>query len=275
MPFIKDLVDKAGDQTGLLTGDRPDLVPIGIPKFDEMIQMDRGTGGVLAADTGIGKSTLALVLMLERRRLGLTTCYVSTEDPLSVVFTRIVALLADVSATRCRMGTLTDDEMRRVHECAEELREDDKIVLQFPNSEVNSVERAVSRGVDHGASLAMVDYLQAVGGSGYSSERERINEVFRRSKEAAGKEGGAMMMVSQMRRVNEDRPYTRHDIKGSGDIANAARLILIAEPSREDRNTVYLRVDKSTVGGEGMVQTYKRRKESGMLSPMRPKERQF
>lgn len=271
MPYLKDLMDKAEKDTGLRTGETPNLVSIGVPKFDKTIMMDPGTGGVLAADTGIGKSTLALVLLLERRKAGLQTLYVSTEDPLAVVFTRIVALLADVSATGIRMGTLTSAEKTRALACSEELRNDDKIILEFPGADVDQVQRSVERGIDHGASLAIVDYLQAVGGGNYGSERERINEVFRLSKEAAGREGGAMLMVSQFRRIpREQRSYTRHDIKGSGDIANAARLILIAEPSTDHVDTVYLRVEKSTVGGEGMVQTYKRRRESGMLTPLRP-----
>jgi hypothetical protein len=273
VPTIKNLVDSGLSQTGLLTGEPVGLVPIGVPKFDAVIKMDKGTGGVLAADTGVGKSTLALVLLLERRKAGLNTVYVSTEDPLPVVFTRIVALLADVSATAMRMGSLTPGDIVKVKRCAEELREDENIILEFPSAEIHDVERSVARGVADGADFAIVDYLQAISGAGYGSERERINEVFRTSKEAAGLEGGAMMMVSQMRRLGfGESVYTRHHIKGSGDISNNARLILIAESARDSADTVYLKVEKSTVGGEGMVQTYKRRRESGMLTPMRPKE---
>ena len=112
-----------------------------------------------------------------------------------------------------------------------------------------------------------IDYAQNISAHG-QDRRIEIDNIMRSIHDVCAEYRSAAILLSQMRKKGyEQKKYTKHDIKESSGLAQAARLVLIVERDTEDSRIVDIRVVKSTHGGEGAVASFIRN-GSGMLEPL-------
>lgn len=270
MQSLREVIEETEQVLGILSGGTPNTYPIGLPKIDDTVGgLSPSTVGLLGADTGVGKTQLTIMMAMNRMDRGHKSAIISTEDPADVIGARILAYKSGINAQRMRLGKINHHERLRLAEIAEHLDQQDEIICAFPGSRLSKVLEATDQACKEGCKIVYLDYIQDVTGHNRANTYAELNETMVRFKDILAEHGAAGMIASQMTKPNPQYRtyYTRHDIRGSRDIANKARLILIAEKDSTDPNLVYVKVDKSTHGGEGMRQSFVRN-GSGLLIPI-------
>ena len=247
-----------------------DLIPLGIPEFDNDIGgLGPGACGILAAATGVGKSSIALSAMLNsKRKVGL----VSLEDTDDVIQARLIAAITGIDSLRIRKNDLTAEERIRTAEKIESCKLD-HMFFSYPTAgKLSRVMACITALCEAGCELIWVDYVQEIRSRSGTERRNEVAEAMGGCHEAAAEGGAALMMLSQFRRLGdaEKVPQIYH-LKESGDLENKARVIILAHriagDPKEQGQRVHFRLAKSTYGGEYLKFEY-RRDESGTLKPV-------
>lgn len=260
----RETIDEAIHTFYLDREGRPELIPIGLEPLDrELGGLGPKSCAILAAATGVGKSSAMLSAMLSSRvRVG---C-VSMEDGPDVVGARLISALTGIDSLRIRRKDLSDRELAKVGELASSTTVDD-IHFSYPIAgTIDDVEEAVKQLCDAGCRMVWLDYLQKVRGH-REERRHEVAETFTRFQRAVARGNAAGMAISQIRRISDGEriPQISH-LKESGDLENEARVILLAHRVRdpEHKDRVRFRVAKSTYGGE-YIKFDMTRDESGTL----------
>ncbi len=262
-------VSKAVAEYGVATGTPPNLFPMGLELVDKVL------GGlsprmltVVSARTGVGKSSLALNCAFSAARQGTKAGIVFVEDPIEMVGTRIAARLSGVNDVKIRTGRMSEEERAKVLDVVEEVADLPLYVVDAVSASIDAVISAAHDLVTQGCKVIYIDYLQAI----YVPE---VHGIFEATRVKLDKFNDFMKMgefclvaVSMMNRPikgKEDAPATRYDNKGSGDIENGAKLLVVAERQGE---LVSVRIEKNNFGPEGDSMLF-RRGDDGQLYPTR------
>lgn len=260
----RETIDQAIHTFFLDRDGQPELIPIGLrPLDDELGGLGPKSCAILAAATGVGKSSAMLSAMLSST---VTVGCVSLEDGPDVVGTRLISALTHIDSLRIRRKNLSDEELERINDLSHSRRLSN---LQFAYpiaGTIDDVEESVKQLCNAGCRMVWLDYLQKVRGH-REERRHEVAETFTRFQRAVARGNAAGVAISQIRRIadGERIPQISH-LKESGDLENEARVILLAhrvrDPDHKDR--VRFRVAKSTYGGE-YIKFDMTRDESGTL----------
>ena len=247
---VQDTIDEAVHTFYLDREGRPELIPFGFSALDDVLG---GIGpkscGILAAATGVGKSSAMLSAVLSSsQKVGV----VSVEDPADVVGTRLLSALTGIDSLRIRRKDLSDGQLGRIREVSKSPQLEN-ILFAYPIAgSIDDVCDAVKELCDQGCKMVWLDYLQKVRGH-REDRRHEVAETFTRFQRAVAQGGAAGMAISQFRRFGaEERIPQIHHLKESGDLENEARVILLAHRFQDEYGVtrVRFRVGKSTYGGE-------------------------
>lgn len=108
-------------------GESPMGVPTGIPQLDEHFMGFRpGDYGVIAGRTGEGKTTLALFMAFSAFMAGFKVSYVTLEMPREQLFEKLDALATRIPIKKIKRLNLTDEELVRYQERAQEISAHEK-----------------------------------------------------------------------------------------------------------------------------------------------------
>jgi len=264
----KETISEAVHTFKLDTDGYPELVPLGIPPIDsELGGLGPGAMGILAAATGVGKSSTVLTSMLASKvKVG---C-ISVEDGPDVVGTRLLSALTGINSLRIRRKALSDKELALIAKAVRSNKMDHMYYSYPLGGKLAKVVADVQEMARLGCKLVWIDYLQEVHQHGRSDRRMEINEVMSVLHETAADAGVAIMMLSQFRRLGDGEKIPQiYHLKESGDIENKARIIVLAHKVVEaDDTRVRFRLAKSTYGGEH-IKYDMIRDESGTLKHTR------
>jgi len=268
---VQETIDEACETFYLCRDGKPELVPLGFPPLDaELGGLGPGACGILAAATGVGKSSAMLAGMLASPvKVGA----VSLEDGPDVVGTRLLSAITGIDSLLIRRKALSKGQLKEIAK-AKDSNVLDHMHFAYPIAgSLEQVEEDIALLCAAGCKMVWIDYLQEIRGhAGRNAERRNeVSEAMTRCHRAAARGGAALMMVSQFRRPGTDvkgapRPVGIHHLKESGDLENKARIIIIAQkqPSPDSSDRVRFKLAKSTYGGE-YVKWDMVRDESGTL----------
>ena len=253
---VKETIDQAVSTFYLDRDGRPELVPTGLGPIDkELGGLGPGACGILAAATGVGKSSAMLAAMLNSPvKVGA----VSLEDGPDVVGTRLLSALSGINSLRIRCKDLTPSELKKLNAVAKSNKLD-HMYFSYPIAgRLDRIIEEIAELTAAGCRMIWVDYLQKVRGHGKGDRRNEVAETFTRIQEAVASGGAAGMLVSQFRRPGVDlktgkpRPVGIHHLKESGDLENEARIIVLASQvdSPDPGQRVRFKLAKSVYGGE-------------------------
>ncbi len=219
--------------------------------------MNSKTGGmhksdlmILAGRPGMGKTSLATNIAFNAaqrylhdvadgidpgRSVGTKVAFFSLEMSADQLATRILSEQARISSERLRMGTLTNDEMKRLVAASIELQNlplyiDDTAGLTIAG--LHTRMRRLLRRHNNEIGLVVVDYLQLLQGSGRSSNDNRvqeISEISRGLKTMAKDLKVSVLALSQLSRAVEQREDKRpqlSDLRESGSIEQDADIVM-------------------------------------------------
>jgi replicative DNA helicase len=243
----------------------PELIPTGFGPVDQTIGgLGPQAAGILAAATGVGKSSAVLAAMLGSR---IPVGLVSLEDGPDVIGTRILAAQTGIDSMRIRKKDLTDAELKTVREMLKHPGLKHMYFAYNIAGYIDDVVASIRAMTKLGVRLVWVDYIQEVGGT-KQDRRNEVTEVLKRCHAAAAEGNAALMVVSQFRRIEDGKPPQIYHLKESGDLENKARIIILAhkQESPDVGARVRFRLAKSTYGGE-YVRWDMLRDPSGTLRP--------
>ncbi len=255
-----DTCRSAARTFGLVGGETPRVVPTGFAAVDDAIGgVVVGTGCILAARTGVGKSSVALGVMMSDRS-GTLTGWISLEDGRDVVGPRMISALGRVDSLDVRRGLLDEQGRARALRALDRAKRVPVWFVYLLGGTVADVEEAVGELAAQGCQRIVIDHLHRLR-SGESSRTSDVAGAHARLLAAFDRHQVAGVVIAQVRRQQRDKNgklprLTIHDIKESGDVENDARLILLIDRLEDD--TLEVTVGKSTVGAEGLSWRYRR-----------------
>lgn len=191
-----------------------------------------GEMSILGARPSMGKTSLAMRLLLDLSQTGVPTGIVSLETTETQLGLNLLAMWSRVNSLDLRNGSLTQEEQRRVSQAAEDLH---RLPIKFhdrPLHGLNDLRRVVRKMVQRdGVKLVAVDYLQlVVTGDRGRSRYEDVSEISRALKGMATAFGIHVMALSQLSRRVDDRPGNEpnlSDLRDSGQIEQDADLVML------------------------------------------------
>lgn len=248
---VKETIGEAVHTFRLDRDGLPELVPLGLRPLDEELGgLGPGACGILAAATGVGKSSAMLAGMLDSPvKVGA----ISLEDGPDVVGTRLLSAITGIDSLRIRRKALSKAELAQIKKAAKSNKLDHMYFAYPTAGTLNQIERAVEELTAAGCRMIWLDYLQKARGHGKGDRRNEVAETFTLFQRACALGGAAGMAVSQFRRLGDGEKVPQiYHLKESGDLENEARVIVLAhrQSSPDSGDRVRFRLAKSTYGGE-------------------------
>lgn len=187
---------------------------------------------VIGGDTNVGKSSVALAMMLGAARKGVRVGMVSVEDPVQRTAIRTLSAHSGVAQHTLRGGRLSHADWQRIYSSSKSIAD---LPMRFEfevAAGLPTVASAVRRLVrQHKCQIVLVDYLQAIQMRGGGEARHDMRDIIAQTKRAAsiGVDVPAVVVaLSQFRKREhtEQRP-TREDLYESAYIAQKAEHIVL------------------------------------------------
>lgn len=235
-----EMSELVGDALARLERRRADGAGLtGVPSG--LHDLDRLTGGwqrsdlvVIAARPSMGKTALALEVILEAARHGERVLLFSIEMDRDAVVDRLLAMAArpPVDLQRLRRGLLSKAESDRVAAAADEISGLPIVIDDRPAiDELSLVAEAKGRAASGGVGLVVVDYLQLMHTRSQRREdrNQEVSQLTRALKTLARELEVPVLVLSQLSRAPELRADKRpmlSDLRESGEIEQTADLVL-------------------------------------------------
>lgn len=205
-----------------------DYLHWGIDRLDEVLYVSRGQFGVLAADSSVGKTALALQFALTMARTGKRVGFVSLETPWESLEDRLMAehQLAGVPLPATKRKRLTEEEFRRVGEAG--IRADGVPLRVIRGcTRLEEIRAAVLR---YRLEVVFIDYVQLIEAEG----QERwtvVTNISMGLHRMAQQLGVVVVGLSQITpAVKGQKQPTKDDLRESRQLKQDADFILLLYP---------------------------------------------
>lgn len=237
-------------------------IPTGILGID----LPRGILTTVGGRTSNGKTAFALNIELNAARMGFKCLHLSLEDNAVRFYIRMMANLAQIVNTKISEGNLTSDERSRLLETAEKMRE--LPISVFAKKGVNAEfirQYAATQKEMNGLDMLVVDYIQLIRGRPGQQRIDKVSEAVQELVVLAEELDICVVAVSQVARPFGDRSKVKvpmiHDLKESGDIENASKVVLLVHrpytyDKTEDPCAFRLNIAKASEGRTGEYDLY-------------------
>lgn len=210
------------------------MIPTGIKEIDEKGGLQIRDFDVIAAESSIGKTSLATCMMVNAGKAGVPSMMFSMEMQSEQIAARIVAPYAKLSSSIIQYKKLDDWQM---NELSQALKQTDDLPIYFDDESTvsfDSIVASIRANVKNlGVKLVVIDYLQILASTGNISNQEQfLGAVCRKLKNLAKELGICIIALSQLaRNINDPKP-TGNRLRASGQIRESADdVILIWRPS--------------------------------------------
>jgi replicative DNA helicase len=220
---------------------------IGLPTG--LASLDNVQGGlhrseliVIAARPSVGKTTMGLTVSLNvSLEVGAHVLFISLEQARAELMERAMCNLAGIDGKRLRMGTLTTEEMERLHSAGEQLQQ---AKLRFSDNSSQRLLRiaGAARRARHKGQLDLlvIDYLQLIEPESRKEPRhEQVASISRGLKRLARELAIPVVVMAQLNRESEKRSGERprlSDLRESGAIEADADVVLLLHRNTDKRS---------------------------------------
>lgn len=226
---------------------------------------DRLTGGlqknrlyVIGARPGVGKSSLAMNVMLQASYRDTKGFLVSLEMSTSEIGRRLYACESRVSEQKFREKTVTENDFKSVMLAGERLKPLQFTIDDFSRS-LSDIVMACHQAVAEGSKLLIIDYLQKIIIPKFRHNRnELVTEISGAMKDIAMSLRVPVICCAQLNRESEkeEREPTLADLRDSGTIEQDADFVGLLHEKKEQTDLI---VAKNRGGERGRIAFYFRK----------------
>lgn len=204
----------------------------GFQKIDEKGGLHKGDLVIVAGESSQGKTSFALSIVRNAIFKGYKAAFYSLEMTNTQMSARLIAPVAGVSSSRILYGSnLGEWEKGAVRSAMAKMPGDrlffDDDSLSSLDDILVSIRMMKARYDIHGA---VIDYLQILGNNARNSRMTReqmLGDAARRLKNLAKELGIWIMALSQLSRSKETKEPTLDRIRDSGQIVEAADVVML------------------------------------------------
>ena len=232
--LISDYLDRMTDR-------RPvSYLSWGIDKLDSVLWVSPGQFGVIAADSSVGKTALALQFAYHIASTGKRVGFFSLETPKESLEDRLLAekQVAGIPLPRTKKKDLSDDDFRRAGDAG---MRSDRVPMRILRN-YDSLERIRAKTVQRKFDVIFVDYVQLIDAPG--TERwDIVTRVSMGLHRMAQQLGVTVIGLSQVTPAakGQTRP-TKDDLRESRQLKQDADFILILYPDTDENAPANSRV---------------------------------
>ena len=201
--------------------------------------LDKFTGGfmpsdliVVAASTGMGKSSLALTIAKANAEHGRKTGFFSLEMSKEELMMRALAMYTGVSASDMRSGNVSDVQVDDIRSAGQAVVKLTLLIDDRGGVSVSYIRhRAKQMKRKHGLDLLVIDYLGLISPDDRyrGSRANEVSQITAALKALAKELGVPVVLLSQLNREVEKRDKKRpqlSDLKESGSIEQDADVVM-------------------------------------------------
>lgn len=220
-------IEEASKKPNGVTG-----VPSGIPSLDKV------TGGwqdsdliIIGARSGMGKSDLAVNLVLGAAKAGFKTALYTLEMSDVQLVNRMIAVDREIERTKIRNGKLNEEDWNRLMKFSNEVS-NRVILVDDPGIDYLSIRSSArSLKIKEKIDMVVVDYLQLIESLGGSkTTNDKVSEISRNLKLIAKELKIPVIALSQLSRAVETRGGDKRpimsDLRDSGSIEQDADIVI-------------------------------------------------
>ncbi len=258
LELIREAEKNGGHIPGLSTGFKDlDSKTTGLQKSDLII---------IAARPSMGKTAFALNIAQNAAfRAGAKVVIFSLEMGDTQLGNRMLAMEARVDSKKLRTGDLTPEDWESINMAVEKLSESRIIIEDTPGINVMEIRNKCRRISAEGPiDLVVIDYLQMMGTTGRSENRQQeVSTISRSLKQLARELECPVIVLSQLSRAVEsvnrsDKRPLLSDLRESGAIEQDADVVMFLyrqdyyrKPEEEKDNTCEIIIAKQRNGETG------------------------
>lgn len=221
----------------------------------------RGWFITIGANTGTGKSLIAINLAAAAIRHGEVVTFISLEMGRSELATRLLSVVSGESVNVLEQGEqFSHDSFVRAALTLDNIRTETGghvLVNRRPLSRLADVEASIKYHVEvHGSRYFLIDYMQLAYTNHSHTINERIEQVAHRLRELTQQHQIVMVALSQFNRntsANRGERPVAQGLMGGSAIENDSHQVLLFDHSRFTRTAniadTWLIVDKNRHGG--------------------------
>lgn len=207
----------------------PDYLPLGIDRLDRYVQIGRGKFVILAADSSVGKTALALQFAHHIAACGKKVGFFSLETDSDTLTDRLMAevQVAGIALARSKAKALsTVDYSRAVSAGDKSLRMKFDLI-----DRVSKLEEIRMTTLAAGYDVIFIDYLQIIDAPG-DKRWDIVTGISIYLHRMAQSLGVTVIALSQITPPdkNSQRPLTMDDLRESRQLKHDADIILILTP---------------------------------------------
>ena len=228
-PAVED-IERRSKNGGAITG-----VASGYGPLDRMTDgFQSGDLIIVAARTSIGKTALAISLLVNIAVVGHTLCGMfSAEMGELMIGQRFLANHGKFSLGDVRSGCIGRRDMGGLLKAANDLYSKQIMLDATPNIKLMDLKAGARAMVRQGIKLIVVDYLTLVRhGDPRTPRHERVGEVSKELKGLARELDVPIIALSQVNRMGEGREPTLAELRQSGEIEEDADLVFLLHRER-------------------------------------------
>ena len=206
--------------------------PTGFYKWDGKGGLQGGDLVVLAADSSMGKTSLAITIVRNAIDHGGKVAFYSMEMTSQQLSARYISPIAGIPSSRILYGTnLTEGERRRINAAIGGRMEDGLFMDDESTSTLDDILVSIrTMRARYKIGGAVIDYLQILGmmgSQGRMNREQMLGSAARRLKNLAKELGIWIIALSQLSRDKDKSVPTLSRIRDSGQIVEAADVVLL------------------------------------------------
>ncbi len=231
---IDTALDLANDHIELMQSKENGLIGIdtGFTKLNALTSgFNAGDLIILAARPSMGKTSLAINMMLETSKFGNGVALLSLEMPKDQVALRMLSMQSGVPLQDIRTGKLDSSKKQKIYNAKQDISQKDILIDDTPTLTMRQIRSKVRRIMTKNKNIKLIilDYLQLISSNDSKDRHLQVAEISRGLKLLARELDVAIIALSQLNRSLESRVDKRpmlSDLRESGSIEQDADVIL-------------------------------------------------
>ena len=211
-----------------------DIIKTGFKRLNEFAGgFTHGEVVIVAARPGVGKTSIALNLLVDMVDAGRKCIFFSVEQPKEEIVRRIINIKSNVGGPRLRSSNIYEYERDKLKNAVSWVKHNDIYIDDDPVLTINKVKSKLRKFLmKNKLDVIFIDYIQLMSGSG-SSRKDVIGEIARDLKKIAKEFNVLVVPLCQLNRDIEkrgkDAKPVLSDLKESGEIEQSADKVFFLD----------------------------------------------